>query len=94
MRLMYTSNAKADIQEITAYIALDDTEKAHLFARELYGFCESLVLFPSKYPLLKERVSHIRRATCGNYNVYYTVNTQTVLILRILHSARNIFSLL
>ncbi len=94
MLLRYSDHAKADIQEIAAYIALDNAARAYTFAHELYALCEAIVSFPSKYPLIREGKVNIRRAVYKSYNIYYTVNTEHVLVLRILHSARNTQSLL
>ena len=95
MIVRLSRRAERDLEDITAYIAEDNPERAASFARELYDRCQALSEFPEVSPVWKRSPQRtVRRAVYGNYLIFYSVEKQTVRIQRILHGARNIRRLL
>ncbi|WP_417516644.1 type II toxin-antitoxin system RelE/ParE family toxin [Minwuia sp.] len=95
MIVRLSRRAERDLEEITAYIAEDNPERAESFARELYGRCLALSEFPEASAVWKRSPQRIvRRVVHGNYLIFYSVEKRTVRIQRILHGARNIRRLL
>lgn len=86
--VIITPLAQSDIEAISDYIAQDNPGKARAFARELIDKCLSLSENPARYPLA-ERLpgSRVRKATHGNYLIFYLVYPERVSIARVLHGA-------
>nr|WP_231625057.1 type II toxin-antitoxin system RelE/ParE family toxin [Novosphingobium sp. AAP93] len=86
--VIITPLAQSDIEAISDYIAQDNPAKARAFARELIDKCQSLSKNPARYPLA-ERLpgNRVRKATHGNYLIFYLVYPDGVSIARVLHGA-------
>jgi len=95
MKVVITTPARLDLDEIADYIAADSVERALSFADELVDRCSALGDFPKAYPLIPRYESHgVRRCIHGNYLIFYRVRSKQVDILRILHGARDYLPLL
>jgi len=86
MKLRYERGALADLDEIFAYIAVDNPEAAgHLVNR-----IEDAARRIAATPFMGEatRKSRFRRFPVGNYLIVYEVGTDEVVIHYVRHGAR------
>ena len=92
MRVTFTPLAEADLTDIALYIAQDNPERAFTFTDEIESRCLGL----SKHALIgaprPELGDDFRVLPFGRYLIFYRSQTDEVLILRVLHSARDIDS--
>ncbi len=90
MKVRYTAPAKRDLFEIGAWISADSKRAARAVTGGLAKHCMSLGRWPERYPIFAFRNERsIRRSVSGNYLVFYAVGENEVLILHILHAARD-----
>jgi toxin ParE1/3/4 len=94
MRLVITPLAEQDLEAIADYIATDNPERALSFVRELRTQCQRISLNPHGYRMRPELGEGIRSSAHGHYVIFFESDTNEVLILRILHGARDIPALL
>ena len=90
MRVVLSATARADLQDIAAYIARDNKARARTFVAELVDKAKALGSRPRAFALVP-RYQHlgIRRRPYGNYLIYYRVEDSRVLIVHIVHGARD-----
>ena len=89
--------AEEDFTEIVSYIAADNPSEANTLANKIEKNLELLSDNPrlGRIPRDEEiRNLGYRYIIIQNYIVFYTIDERTILIHRILHSARNYKSLL
>lgn len=90
MTVRYTSEARADLIEIGAWIAEDSPRRSETFVQELMAACNALSEMPRRFQLVPgHKESGIRRRPYGNYLIFYWIHEDTVEILHILHGARD-----
>lgn len=90
MKVVLSADARADLKEIAAYIAQDSRRRADSFVRELQAKARGLADAPQGYPLVpRYESSGIRRRPVGNYLIFYVVGPDRILVVNILHSARD-----
>ncbi len=95
MRVRLTQQARADLAEIGDGIASDNLGRAVSFVRELREKCLSLADAPLAFPLIPRYEHHgIRRRVHGNYLLLYRVEADQVVVLHVLHGARDYLPLL
>lgn len=90
MKLEIRSAARSDLAEIAAYIARDNPMRAVGFARELSEKIRSVAERPLSFPARDEWQSGVRSAVHGKYHIVFRVEEKRVIVLRILHAARNL----
>lgn len=90
MRLDFTALAEQDLETIADYIAADNPTRALSFVRELRVQCQRITLNPSGYRLRPELGDGIRSCAYGRYVIFFESSPDAVLIVRILHSARDL----
>lgn len=93
MATIYTIPAKRDLVEIWVYIAEDNMDAADATEKRIRSVCDKLDQSPSLGKLRSELGAEIRAIGTGNYMVYYRLTPNGVRILRIVHSARDVFRL-
>jgi toxin ParE1/3/4 len=86
--------ARADLDDIADYIALDNPDRALSFLDQLEHAALSLAKHPDRGPLAPEAGKDVHRLTVSNYNIYYRHDGTKVIVLRILHGARDIGGLI
>lgn len=87
--------AITDLEQIADYIAKDNPQRALSFVRELREKCFNLGCMPKAYPLVSRYEKFgIRKRVHGNYLIFYRIETERVVILRVLNSARDYTDLL
>ncbi len=91
MHLTFLPRAKADLIEIGDYIAQDNPERARSFVQELVKHCQTLEAFPQQGTARDDVRPGFRSLIFGHYVIFYHI-TDTVEIVRVLHSARDMDS--
>lgn len=90
MRPAFLPAAIADLEGIGDYIARDNPRRAVSFVAELRSQCAKLARTPEAYRLRPELGEGIRSCPYGNYVIFFTVQADALLIVRILHGAMDI----
>ena len=92
--------ADADVDGIATYIALDSIEQAMRFLDSANATYQMILDAPGRWPVYEftdPRLSDIRkRAVVGfpNHLIFYRIDAELVEIVRVLHGARDIPSVL
>lgn len=90
MKVGYAHTAAIDLAEIADWIAADNPARAVTFVAELQAACERIGLNPRATPIVPRYGSeHIRRRVYRKYLIFYRVEPKRVVILHILHGARD-----
>jgi toxin ParE1/3/4 len=89
MRFRFTATAERDIEEIGDYIARDNPARAVSFIEELTEKCHRLVEHPAVAPLRPEFGDGVRMMPFGRYLIFYSFGTDELIIIRVIHGARN-----
>lgn len=89
MRLIITPLAEQDIEVIADYIAQNNPRRAVSFVRELYDQCKTISANPLGYRLRAELADDIRSCAYSSYVIFFSVVENDVLIVRVLHGARD-----
>lgn len=94
MKLIIRAAVKADLSRIAAYIARDNPQRAVSFAQELTAKIRAVAERPLTFPARDEWQPGLRAALHANYYIIFRVEDDRVIVLRILHAARNIPNLI
>ena len=89
-RLRLSADARNDLAEIRRYIARDNPVRAKTFVEELRAHCHRLASHPHVHAIFDKVDSRARKAVHGTYLIYYEVAVDGILVLRVLHSARDL----
>jgi plasmid stabilization system protein ParE len=90
MKLVLTDEARADLVRIADWIARDNPRRAVTFVDEIEARCVQIPNMPRAHPLLPGREqSGLRRVVHGNYLIFYRVEPDHVVVVHILHGARD-----
>lgn len=98
-RIEFTPQARDDLRQIREYISVDlcnETAAAKTVGKIIKSMAR-LKDFPKIGAPLSSRIeikTDYRYLVCGNYNVFYRIETDTVKIIRVLNSRRNFMSIL
>ncbi len=98
-RIDITSDARDDLKQIREYISIDlnNVKAASKIVGNIIKSIRRLKDFPEIGAPLSARVSEetdYRYLVCGNYNVFYRLESQTVKIVRVLNARRNFMDIL
>lgn len=88
--LRLSKQAWSDLREILLYIARSNPDAAEAHHQKLVDACSMLAEHPLAGRHRPEIGARIRSYAVGNYNIFYTPQQRGVLILRLLHSARDV----
>jgi toxin ParE1/3/4 len=95
MKVRFSDDANADLENIQAYIGRDNTGRALTFVRELALAAIAVGDAPEGYPeLTVVRGRGLRRKVYGSYLIIYRTRSDQVEIVRILHGARDLMRIL
>ncbi len=95
MILRWSQAARDDLTDILLHIAADDPASGLRFIDGLTAAGETLRDAPLGYPLVEGiRAKDIRRRNYRGYGLYYRVTGERLTVLRVLHGARDVHSLL
>lgn len=90
MRVIWSPEALADLEDIRDYIAADNRERAVSFVMEIIEVAEGIADMPRAFglvPRLEQR--GIRKRTFGRFLIFYRVEAESVQILHVAHGARD-----
>jgi toxin ParE1/3/4 len=88
-RATFTFEAESDVAQITQHIAQDNLNAATAWITELQSLCALLATHPAIGENLRSRrFGMVRRHAFGNYVIYYRPADEGVLVLRVIHGAR------
>lgn len=90
MRLVFSPLAERDLETIADYIGADNPTRALSFIRELRTLCGQLAQHPLAYRLRPELGEGIRSCAYGRYMIFFEIAADGVVIVRILHGARDL----
>jgi len=90
MEVELSSQALEDLSSIALYIAADSPVRALTFTDELQEKAFSLQHMPYKGADRNDVLVGLRLLPHRNYNIYYKVQGQKLIVVRILHAARDI----
>lgn len=95
MRVVFTDRAKAGLRKIALFIARDSKTRAQSFVRELREKAEAIAEAPLGFRLVPGfEQSGVRRRAYGNYLIFYVVEADRILVVSIVHAARDYEALL
>jgi toxin ParE1/3/4 len=95
MKLVLTDEAREDLADIGNWVARDNPARAVTFIDEIEAYCLRVAAAPLSYPLLPGYESRkLRRAIYGNYLIIYRIDPSAIVMIRILHGARDYESIL
>lgn len=95
MRVQLTIAARQDLLAIGDHIATGNPIRARTFMQELRNKAQELGEMPRAFPLVPRFERHaLRRRAHGLYLIFYIVMETKVLVIRILHGARDYSRLL
>lgn len=90
MIVQLSAEAERDLEEIGDHIARDNPVRAVTFIRELRDKCLALAEFPERFPLVARFEGQgVRHRLHGNYLIFYRIEPDRVMVLHILHGARD-----
>lgn len=94
-KVQITDKALADMEEIYNYIAiqLQAPENAIGQYNRIAKAIEELKMFPEKVRLMEseqERAMRLRQLVVDNYSVFYVIENESVIVMRVLYSASDI----
>lgn len=95
IEVVFSPEADADLDDIAAYIAADNPERALTFVQELRARCRQLAPMPDAFPFVPGfEAAGYRRRVVRNYLVFHRIAAHAIEVVRILHGARDYESLL
>lgn len=90
MRVVLTTEAKADLARIADYIAADNPARARSFVRNLQMRARQIGDAPRGFPLvLRYEHTGVRRRVYGNYLIFYRIEETRISVIAILHGAQD-----
>lgn len=89
-RIQRSPRAQADIDEIWLHIALDDPDAAFRMVDRIARATDRLADYPFSAPAHPELGEGMRSLPVGSYRVLHRVEPDRVLIVRVVHAAREI----
>jgi toxin ParE1/3/4 len=90
MRLRFSRRSEIDLEEIGDYVANDSPRNAANFVAKLRDACQRIGRMPAGYRLRPELGEGVRSSAFRSYTIFFVVERDEVLIVRILHGARDI----
>lgn len=95
MKVVITTDALNDLEEIGDYIARDNPARARSFVAELVAKAQGLADMPEAFPLVPRYAGFgVRRRVHGAYLIFYRIEESLVMVIHILHGARDYEALL
>ena len=95
MRVVFSDEAKADLEEIGDHIARDSPLRALSFTRELRAKAKQIGDMPRAFPLVpRYEYRNVRRRPYRDYLIFYRIADDGIFVVHILHSARDYEALL
>jgi toxin ParE1/3/4 len=93
-RVVFSPQAKRDLQGIADYIATDNPDRAVTFIEEIEERCRRLGKFARSARPFPELGADAHILPFGNYVILYRDLSDEVAIARVIHGARDILALI
>jgi toxin ParE1/3/4 len=93
MKFIIKASAKDDLRDIAAYIARDNPNRAISYVAALNQQIRTAAERPYSFPSHDEWRVGLRSALHGQYHIIFEIIDEMVVILRVVHGARDIGSL-
>ena len=98
-KFKFTDKAENDFDEILNYISnkLCNFQAANDLFNEIFKTIHNIIAFPQSFPLLENeyvRNRNIRKAIINNYNLYYVIENNILVVLRIIYNKRDLLELI
>ena len=90
MRCVFTRTAEQDLEGIADFIANDSPRRALSFVAEIKERCVKIAKRPNAAAYAKAFGEGIRKVPFGSYIIFYTVEDESIVVLRILHGRRDL----
>lgn len=90
MAVKFRDRAEGDLAEIAEYIAADNPVRAASFVNELVDRCLAIADRPLAARERPEIGAGVRLVVHGRYVLIYRIDDGDILILRVVHGARNL----
>ncbi|MDZ4842141.1 MAG: type II toxin-antitoxin system RelE/ParE family toxin [Hyphomicrobium aestuarii] len=90
LNLVVSATAKNDLAEIWAYIAEDSPKAATSFVSSLEAKFQPLLQFPGMGTPRDQLAPGLRALPYKNYVIYYMSTDDHIIIVRVVHGARDI----
>lgn len=87
-RVERSSRAKVDATEIWAYVAQDNIDAADHLIDRIEQRLSELTLMPMSAEAVPYLEKNVRRASVGNYAIYFRPIVGGIMVMRILHGSR------
>ncbi len=81
--------AQTNLRDLADWIARDNPDAALSFITELRVACTELSIFPRRFPEAPQLGTGIRRRIYRNYHIVYRLQGEDVVIVAIVHAARD-----
>lgn len=84
--------AKANLENIYAYIAKDSVTAARNVKKELVKLAHSLNDFPEKFSVeeyLADEIEHYRSVSKWSYKIIYEVTEESIIIVDVFHTSQH-----
>ena len=87
--VVWTPGARTDLDEIAAYIASDSPPAALVLLEEIFEKAESLGTLSERGRIVPELADpHVRELLLHKYRLFYEIHEKEVVVLGVLHGAR------
>lgn len=94
-KVLYSPAAIDDLDRIWLFLALEaDVETAERFLKKIEQACEKIVRVPLGFRLRPEIAHDLRSFPYGSYMIFYFPENYGINVVRIIHSARDIDTIL
>jgi len=93
-RILLTRQAEEDLLEIWSYVADDNPAAANDLLDDIDATCAKLPGAPHSGRLREELAPNIRSMPVGNYVIFNQPEEDGVVVIRVLHGARDLPGLL
>ena len=95
MNVVLSPEALDDLERIAERIAANNPRRAATFAAELRAKCLTLPGMPEAFPVVGEYEGvSIRRRIHNDYLIFYRLRSESIVVWRVVHGARDYFELL
>lgn len=89
-KVIWSPSSLNDLKLISDYISRDSINRANLFLKRVIDITYRLEDFPLKGKIISEKKDNkYREIIYGAYRIMYKIESETIWILRIVHSSRN-----
>ncbi len=90
MKVIWRKKASDELEAIYNYIKTESEQNALAVFNWIYDLCNSLVVFPEKFPT-EPSINNpdVRFAVVWNYKIIYAIHKNSIVILRIFSTRQN-----